>query len=87
MEKVKFSYNDYSPKEQYEKFGIYTVDFMPFENQDLDEYNPKMGLSENEYIAKLKEYQYSTVYKGIRYYFKTPKQLKSFCEIVEANND
>ena len=79
-----FNYSDYSPREQYEKFGIYSVHFMPFENQDLGAYSPQMGLSEEEYIAKLKEYQYSTVYKGIRYYFESPEQLKSFCEMVEA---
>ncbi len=83
----RFYYNKYSPKEMWKKFGVYSVHFFPFENQDLDAYNPKMGLSIEEYSEKLKEYQYSTVYQGIRYFFKEPHKLQEFCEMIEREVD
>ena len=52
--------------------------FLPFD--EIREYD----LSDEDEIKDLLSYQLSTVYKGIRYYFKTPQQLQSFCEMVEG---
>lgn len=73
--------------------GAYRVHFKPFENtltdigQDL--YKQIMNGSFEEVTGQADELQefaeclYSTVYKGIRWYFETPEKLKEFCEILE----
>ena len=80
----KFKYGDYSPKDMYTKFGVYSVHFFPFEDQNLSTYGEIGGQTEEQYQKSLKEYLLSTVYDGIRYFFETPEQLKAFCEMVEA---
>jgi len=80
----KFNYQDYSPREQWEKFGICAAHFYPFENQGMDSYGEINGLSEDEYSEHLKAYLCSTVYKEIRYFFKDYQKLKEFCEMVEV---
>lgn len=74
----KFNFNDYGAKELWEKFGIIGVNLIPFQEKRYS-YN----LEDEDDIRELKEHVLSTVYKGIRYFFKTSEQLKTFCEMVE----
>lgn len=76
-------YNQYTPKQFWEEFGCYSVDFYPFEDQQLNEHDPTRGLNESEYQDRIKEYFYSTVYQGIRYFFEEPACLQKFCEYIE----
>lgn len=72
-------YNKYSPKVQYDKFGITAVHFEPFEDMEY--------IFENENIDEaydsLREYVHSTIYQGFRYFFENLDDLKSFCEKAE----
>ena len=73
--------------------GAYRVHFRPFENTlsdvENDLYKQIMNGSLEDVTAQADELQafaeclYSTVYKGIRWYFETPEKLKEFCEILE----
>lgn len=74
---MSFDFNKYSLKELYEKFNVVQVGFHPFDDFDPWE-------NEEDRLSALEDLKYSTVYKGIRYYFKTPKDLKNFCEMVEG---
>ncbi|MFA7658799.1 MAG: hypothetical protein WCY19_05140 [Candidatus Gastranaerophilaceae bacterium] len=80
----KFRFNDYKFGELYSRFGITATHFMPFDNQSLENYGDAQGLTEEEYLQQIKNYLYSTVYQGIRYFFETPEQLKEFCKMVEG---
>jgi len=77
-----FNFNDYSLNQLHEKFGCIMCCFYPFDK--IENLLSDTGLTEEEYLQSLKDYALSTVHKGIRYYFETPEQLKSFCEMVEA---
>lgn len=62
----------------HELLGVFSCDFFPFMEQHLmtnDDGEPD--------IERIKKEQYSTVYRGIRFYFDTPEQLQAFCETIE----
>ena len=64
-----------------EKMGCTALVFRPFD--PIENLYCSDGLTEEEYIHILKEHVLSTVYKGVRYFFKTPENLQAFCEMVE----
>jgi hypothetical protein len=55
--------------------GSWSCDFRPFEKREY-----QIGSID---IDRLNDEQLSTVYRGIRFYFETPEQLKAFCEMIE----
>ena len=38
-------------------------------------------------IERIEKEQYSTVYRGIRFYFDTPEQLEVFCMVIEQKEE
>lgn len=82
---MKFNYADYTPIEMFTKFGITATHFYPFDEMETEKYRSDCGLTKDEYVEHLERYRQSTVYKGIRYFFKTPEQLQSFCELIEED--
>lgn len=58
------------------------VDLVNYEKKldDADKYDLQEAIKAAENFIEL---QYSTVYKGIRFYFDNGEDLKRFCEIVE----
>lgn len=55
--------------------GAWSCDFRPFEKREYQ--------IDSIDIDRLNGEQLSTVYRGIRFYFETPEQLKAFCEMIE----
>lgn len=72
-------YNKFTPKEQYEKFGIGAVHLEPFEDMEYVWETENV----NEVYKSLEEYVHSTIYQGYRYFFKDLTSLKQFCELAE----
>lgn len=58
-----------------QEMGAWSCDFRPFEKREY-----QIGSVD---IDRLNSEQLSTVYRGIRFYFETPEQLKAFCEMIE----
>lgn len=71
-----FSFNNYSLIELNEFFNVISVCFRPFD--DFEKWD-----NEKDRREELESMKYSTIYKGIRYYFDNPADLKNFCEMVE----
>ena len=82
----------------YEKFGVYKVDFYPFEGKHTQEQCRLVDfiydddVDDDEEISVTKEdlqeamqANKSTVFHGMRFYFHSYKALKKFCEIVETS--
>ena len=77
----------------YKLLGCYRVNFHPFEDtlteEETDLYKQIMNGSLEEVTGQASDFQtfaesiYSTVYRGWRWYFETPQQLKRFCDILE----
>lgn len=73
--------------------GAYRVHFRPFENTltdtEQDLYKQIMHPTNDEVSGQADDLQvfaeclYSTVYKGVRWYFETPEKLKEFCDVLE----
>lgn len=76
-------YNKYTPDEQYEKFGIRSVYFIPFKDMDYVWEQDHDTYTIDECQETLKEYAHSTIYQGFRYFFKDLESLKNFCEMAE----
>lgn len=79
---IKF-YNKFTPKEQFEKFGIRSVHFEPFEDMDYVWEQDHDTYTIEECQNTLKEYCHSTIYQGFRYFFTDLENLKKFCEMTE----
>lgn len=58
-----------------QEIGAWGCDFRPFEKREYQ--------IDSIDIDRLNGEQLSTVYRGIRFYFETPEQLKAFCEMIE----
>lgn len=58
-----------------QEIGAWSCDFRPFEEREYQ--------IDSTDIDRLNREQLSTVYRGIRFYFETPEQLKAFCEMIE----
>ena len=66
----------------HELLGVWSCDFYPFMPQHLmtnDDGEPD--------IERIEKEQYSTVYRGIRFYFDTPEQLEVFCMVIEQKEE
>ena len=74
---MKF-FNKYTPQELFNKFGIISVHFYPYED------NSYLLDTENiENIKQsLKEYLYSTIFEDYRYFFKDEKSLEYFIKNI-----
>lgn len=65
----------------HELLGVWSCNFFPFE-EDLLPTN-----DDGEYdIERIIKERNSTVYRGIRFYFDTPEQLKAFCIALEQKD-
>ena len=62
--------------------GVWSCNFYPFEEDTLP--TDDDGEYDIEQIVKERN---STVYRGIRFYFDTPEQLKVFCETLEQKDN
>ena len=86
----------------YKKFGVYKVDFRPFEEKRTREYERLVdfangGESEEddddvisvtrEDLSDAIQANISTVFHGMRFYFKNHEDLKKFCKIVETSGE
>lgn len=61
--------------------GVWSCNFFPFEEDTL----PTNDDGEYDIERIIKE-RNSTVYRGIRFYFDTPEQLKAFCMALEQKD-
>ena len=68
----------------YKKYGCWSCDFYPFCNNNVP---PTEDDGETIDVERLVLERYSTVYRGIRFYFDNGDQLKAFCKIVESKVD
>jgi len=69
------------PSNLYEKIGAYRLHLYPFEDAMMV---PGINSNPEEIIESLKELAFSTVYKGVRYYFENGHKLKQFCDLIEG---
>lgn len=80
----------------YKRFGVFSVDFYPFEGKHTREYERLVSFIDDDSIEDDEEIEVtkedladamraniSTVFHGIRFYFYKYEDLKKFCEIVE----
>lgn len=68
----------------YKKYGCWSCDFYPFCNNNVP---PTEDDGETIDVERLVLERYSTVYRGIRFYFDNGDQLKAFCKIIESKVD
>lgn len=68
----------------YKKYGCWSCDFQPFSNHTP---LPTEDNGETIDVERLAQERYSTVYRGIRFYFDNGDQLKAFCKIIESKVD
>ena len=71
-------YNKYSPKELYEKFGIISVHFEPFDDMSYLWETDNIELLQQ----RVKELAYSTIFEDFRYCFKDYESLKKFVQAL-----
>lgn len=97
-QKLDKTITDGNVSDLYKNYGIYRTHFFPFESTlTQEEIDLKKAIESKDFgetiraavdaISGFVELEFSTVYKGIRFYFKNGPELKRFCEIIENKKD